>query len=236
MTLGTTSGTYLFAPPVSNLILEAFSRCQIRGTAITRRHMYEATQSCNYLLQDWSNRGVNLWEVDLQTLTIVAGTANYTLPITTVSVLDVYRSIVDGAGSGQDIDNILLPMSRTQYAMIPNKNQQGTPTLYWFDRQITPELTFWQVPDTGAPDFEISYYRLKRVMDVSPVNGQIPEVPYRFYEALVSDLTARVAEKFAPPLWKDKAAYALAIWNRAISIDQEDAPVEIRPQLSGYWT
>lgn len=235
MTLGTVSNTYLWTPPVSNLILEAFSRCQIRGTAITRRHVYEANQSLNFGLQDWSNRGVNLWEVDLQTLTIAAGTKTYDLPETTVTVLDVYRSAVDGGGVGQNIDNILLPMSRTQYAMIPNKDEQGTPTLFWFDRQITPTLTFWLVPAQGDPDFEISYYRLKRVMDANPVNGQIPEIPYRFYEALAADLTMRVAEKFRPDLWKDKAAYALAVWNRAISIDQEDAPVEVRPNLSGYW-
>ena len=235
MTLGTTSGTYLFAPPVSNLVLEAFSRCLIRGTAITRRHMYEATQSINYVLTDWSNRGVNLWEVDLQTLAITAGTPTYNLPVTTVTVLDVYRTVVDGGGAGQNIDNIMLPMSRTQYAMIPNKDEQGTPTLFWFNRQTTPQLTFWLVPNEGTPDFEISYYRLKRVMDANPVNGQIPEVPFWFSEALVSDLAAAIAEKFAPALWKDKVNKARDAWNRAISIDQENAPMEVRPLLNNYW-
>jgi len=88
----TTSGTNSFFLDNSDIVLEAFDRCQIRPTALTRQHMISATRSLNLCLQSMSNRGVNLWEVDLQTIPLVQGQATYNLPADTVSVLDAYRS------------------------------------------------------------------------------------------------------------------------------------------------
>lgn len=88
----TTSGTNSFFLDNSDIVLEAFDRCQIRPTAITRQHMISATRSLNLCLQAMGNRGVNLWSVDLQTIPLVQGQATYTLPSDTVSLLDAYRS------------------------------------------------------------------------------------------------------------------------------------------------
>lgn len=236
MALGTTSGQYLFAPPVSDIFLESFSRIGVRGTAITRRHMIEAKRSINLELQGWSNGpGPNLWEINLSTIALVAGQATYTLPATTVSVLDVYYTTVNGGGAGVNIDRIMLPISRTQYAMIPNKLQPGTPTVYWFERLNPPTLTFWEPPDVGAPTQVISYYWLKQIQDAAPTNGQIADVPYRFEDALCAGLAVRLAEKFAPERLKEKMEMFTAAWNKALSTDQENAPVSIQPTIFGYW-
>lgn len=88
----TTSGTDNFFLDNSDIVLEAFDRCQIRPTAITRQHMISATRSLNLCLQAMGNRGVNLWSVDLLTIPLVQGQATYILPSDTVSLLDAYRS------------------------------------------------------------------------------------------------------------------------------------------------
>lgn len=88
----TTSGTDSFFLDNSDIVLEAFDRCQIRPTAITRQHMISATRSLNLCLQAMGNRGVNLWEVDLQTIPLIQGVATYAVPSNTVSLLDAYRS------------------------------------------------------------------------------------------------------------------------------------------------
>jgi hypothetical protein len=35
----TTSGTYNFAPTIGDLILDAFSRCQVKRTELTPQHV-----------------------------------------------------------------------------------------------------------------------------------------------------------------------------------------------------
>lgn len=86
----TTSGTYNAFINNGDVVLEAFDRCEIRPTEITRERIFSARRSINLELQTWSNRGVNLWKVQLLTVPLVQGVATYTLPATTISMLDVY--------------------------------------------------------------------------------------------------------------------------------------------------
>ena len=61
-----TSGTYNYNPSLGELTLYAFNLAEIRNTAIAQEHMESARMASNMLLSNWSNRGVNLWAVDLQ--------------------------------------------------------------------------------------------------------------------------------------------------------------------------
>ena len=61
-----TSGTYAYNPSLGEVVLYAYNLCEIRNTAIAQEHMEAARMASNLLLANWSNRGVNLWAVDLQ--------------------------------------------------------------------------------------------------------------------------------------------------------------------------
>lgn len=235
------SGTYAFAPPVSDLILDSFERAGVHPTSLTRDRMISARRSLNMELQSWSVRpGPNLWEIDLQTITLVAGTATYALATETMTVLDVYFSTINGGGTGIDIDRLMLPISRSQYEMIPNKAQVGFPTVYWFQRLITPQITIWQPPQTGAPSYLIKYTRMKRIQDAAPNGLQTPDIPYRALDALCDGLALRLAKKFAPAETradivaglKQDAAESWGLFSRN---DTEDGLFEIQPQLNSYW-
>ena len=63
-----TSGTYTFNPSLGELVLYAYNLCDVRNTAIAQEHMEAARMSTNLLLANWANRGVNLWAVDLETV------------------------------------------------------------------------------------------------------------------------------------------------------------------------
>lgn len=136
--------------------------------------------------------------------------------------------------SVQPFDRIMTPMGRTDYAMIADKFSQAPPTTYWFDRQINPTMTIWQVPDGGGP-YALSMYRMKRIQDANPSMGQTPDIPYRFYDALCACMARRLGMKYAkallPALEKDE--------ERALSEaqieDRERAPIFITPQIEGYW-
>lgn len=85
------SGTFSYQPALSDLVIDAYSRIQIRPTMITRMHMQDAIQSSNLLLAEWSiKHSVNLWEVELIAIPMVQATGTYSIPKNVVSLLDMY--------------------------------------------------------------------------------------------------------------------------------------------------
>lgn len=86
----TSSNSYSWSLDNAGVVTEAFARCGIHPTALTREHFFSATRSLNLALSAWSNRGVNLWQVDLQSIPLSQGVPVYNLPSTTVNILDAY--------------------------------------------------------------------------------------------------------------------------------------------------
>ena len=395
MTIGKTSGTYLFNPATSDLVLEAFDRCGIRPTSLSREQLRSAYRSCNLALSTWSNRGVNLWEVDLLSIPLTQGQISYGLPTNTAQVWDVYirqyqlgstvnlpclfsttlgsssvtvtwpanglsvgawvsfvvpvsigglivqgyyqiTSVISGdtftinatgnaaatasggatpvftstAGSstinvnlanhgllsgypfnvqistvvsdvvlfgvfnvvsvidannftitgpnaantststsenggnfqiagqsttGAPTDRLLYPLSRTDYASIPNKTTQGTVNTFWFDRlSPSPQMYLWQVPN-GSVISTLQVYRTKRVQDASLQDGQTLDIPYRFLEAFTSDIAARFAQKFTPALWPTMQAEAKMQWAEAAHADEEKVSMYLVPSMQDYF-
>ena len=64
----TTSGTYTFNPSLGELTLYAYNLVGLRNTSLVQEHMQTARMATNLLLARWSNQGVNLWAVDLETV------------------------------------------------------------------------------------------------------------------------------------------------------------------------
>lgn len=87
MTSSSTSSWFLDNAGVVN---EAFSRIGIRPDSLTREHFFSATRSLNLALQSFSNRGPNLWQIDLQFIPLIQGVSTYQLPSNTVNILDAY--------------------------------------------------------------------------------------------------------------------------------------------------
>lgn len=235
-----TSGTYNFNPSLGELTIYAFNLCEIRGTAITQEHMELSRMAMNMMLSNWSNRGVNLWAVDLQTINLVQGQSTYSVPDNTVVMLDAYCEITTGT---QPIDRIILPVSRTEYASYPNKSQQGFPTVFWFDRLISgsrstgsagPQVTLWPVPD-GTSAQIMKYYRVRQVQDSAFTNGQTVEIPYLWLEAAAYGLAQRLALIWNPQkvgLIKPLADEAYMI---AAEQNVETANFYLSPQVQGYF-
>ena len=94
-----TSGTHSFAPSLGELTIYSYNMAGIRATSLVQEHMESARMATNMMLSNWSNRGVNLWAVDLVTVPLVAGQATYSVDSSTVVVLDAYIEIDDGSGS-----------------------------------------------------------------------------------------------------------------------------------------
>lgn len=223
-----TSKTFNFSPSGAEFVLAAFGRIQVRPTEITPSHMFNARMALNFVLSEWSNNTPNLWEVDLQTMPLTQGVETYAVPSPTVMILDLYIRV-------GDIDRILWPVSRTEYASYSNKSQQGTPTVFWYDRLISQNITFYPVPDGSGP-YTVKFYSVRQTQDADVSNGYNPEIPYRFYEAYCAGLAWKLSETYAPQL-EDKM---FARYSRALQIaqtqDTENVGMTIMPGLGGYYS
>lgn len=227
-----TSGTYLYNPALGELALYAFNLCGVRNTALLQEHLESARMASNLMLSRWSNQGVNLWKVDLVTTALVTGTSTYSVDAETVMILDAY---VTTDQSGIDIDRIIMPISRTEYASYPNKDQQGFPTVFWFDRLLSPTVTIWPVPNISTGPQFLKYYRVRRIEDSNLLDGQTVDIPYLWMEAFAYGLAQRLAMIWAPDkvqLLKPMADEAYAI---AAEQNVETAQQYISPMVSSYF-
>ena len=227
----TTSGTYTFNPSMGELTLYAYNLCGIRNTALLQEHMSTARMATNLMLSRWSNQGVNLWAVELETTALVQGTSTYSVPTDTVMILDAYITIAQG---NSNTDRIILPVSRTEYASYPNKEQQGFPTTYWFDRLISPTMTLWPVPDGGQAS-TLKYYRVRQIQDAQYTSGQNVEIPYLWLEAFALGLAARLAQIWAPSLIATLKPLSDEAYQIAADQNTEYVSQYISPQIQGYF-
>lgn len=227
-----TTGTYAFNPSLGELTIYAYNLIGVRNTALLQGHFEAARMAANMLCANWSNRGVNLWAVDLVTVPLVAGQTTYPVDANTVMILDAYMTIDNGVSD--PIDRIILPVSRTEYASYPNKEQRGFTTVYWFDRLIAPTVTLWPVPDGTSAQY-LKYYRVRRIQDSALQSAAQVEIPFLWLEAFAYGLAARLAVIWSP----DKAAMLKPLADEAYAVAAEQnteyAQQYISPQLSGYW-
>ena len=397
---GAPSGTYGFQPALSEVVLESYERCGMRSAQLTQEHMASARRSMNLVQSRWSNRGINLWKVDLVQVTMPQGQASYPVDLSVINVLDIYLrqwqmgapvNVVPGfittlgspdvvvvqpgggpgAGSfiniivpvsvgGQIIqgfyqvlsaqsggnytivaasnatstqtggtvprfnttalsanvsvnlpnhgylvgqsftiqvtvavgglnldgaytiagvtdannfiitapyvagstdqqwengqytqiaqqtsingftqssdptDLLLYPLSRNDYAAVPDKVQQGRPTSVWYDRTLSPSLTVWPVPDGNGP-YQLCYYVFRQIEDASATGGQTGDMPQRFFEAYVAAVAANLAVKWAPTRAMELFQYSELVWTEAASEDREKVSSYVTPDFSGYF-
>jgi len=182
-----TSGTTSFNITIDEAIEEAYERCGVRTNS--GHDIKSARRSLNLLFSEWGNRGINLWKVKSETLTLVNGTATYNTPS---DCNDVLEAVVTTTGGTQQT---LTKISRSEYIAIPNKTDTGTPSQYYVNRQITPTISLYLAPDTSAVT-NIFYYYLARIQDAGSYSNTT-DMPFRFYPCMVSGLAFYLSQKIA---------------------------------------
>lgn len=396
------SGTTGFNPAFSDVILESFSRIQVRPTSLTSNHLRDAQMSANLLMGEWQIKPSfpNLWKVQLTAIPLEQGQTTYSLPATTVGVLDAYirqfemnaavsvapafttvsgnqtvavnfpnhgqsagnwvavlvqvsvggiviqgqfqvvtvldpnnltisvpvapTAPVSGGGAvpvftstvnsesvevtlnnhglvagnefnvpvstavggltisgmyqvatyvdanhftitanvnasssateaengglaslqGQNttvapFDRVIYPISRSEYASYPNKQSQGFPSVFWFDRLLQPNLTLWLVPDGNGP-YTLYVYVMQQSFDVVTSGGATLDMPWRFLEAFCAALAGKLAWKYPPPpqsgvtvaMVEQRAQQA---WDWASAQDVEEVPLYLVPGLTSFY-
>ena len=207
-----TSGTNAFDLDVDEVIEESFERCGLNSRS--GYDLKTARRSLNIMLAEWSNRGINLWTVELRTQTLTANTTNYTLGTDVIDILEAVVFTENNTSNDIEVDRI----SRAEYLNISNKSTGGTPVQFFVERNSSaPVLYLYPTPD-GAHSFK--YYALTKMQDAGNYTNEL-EVPTRFLPCLVSGLAYYLSVKKSPertPLLKQIYDEE---WQRA---SEEDRP------------
>tara|TARA_R110001592_G_scaffold98753_2_gene281681 strand:- start:180 stop:1112 length:933 start_codon:yes stop_codon:yes gene_type:complete len=135
------SGSSDFELDVSDYIEEAFERCGIEVR--TGYDLKTAKRSLNLLFADWANRGLNQWTIKQRTQHLTQADGSYNLG---ADVIDVLSMVVRRSNT----DYSMTRVSRDTYTNIPSKTTQSRPTQFFIDRQITPTINIWPLPDNNA--------------------------------------------------------------------------------------
>jgi hypothetical protein len=227
----TSSGTYAFNLSYSQVTLAAFERIQIRAPSIRQEHMTSARTELNLALVTFSNLQPNLWSVESGSIAMVAGTATYSVPARTVMILDAWITTTSGSVSN---DRYVTPISRTEYASLSNKQTQGPPTQYWFDRLLSPTVTMWPVADSSGP-YTFNYFFCTQIQDANLPGGETPNIPYLWLDALVASLAHRFARIYKPELEAIREKDYNRAWEIAATQNVENVATSFAPAIGGYY-
>lgn len=211
-------------------MIEGFARCGVRRTAILPEHLADGKNAINLAMVTFSNKQPNLWSSEQQTVALVAGTTTYTLPARSVMVLSCF--IRTGSGTSQN-DRILWPVSEFEYASFANKNSQGFPSTYWFNRQITPTLSFYLTPDDDQT-YTAYLQIVRQLQDANLPSGETPDIPYRWIDALCAETAYRLSRIYAPDKEQMRKTDAAEAWAVAATQDTENVPLVIAPAIGFY--
>jgi hypothetical protein len=218
------SGSRNFELDVADYIEEAFERC---GLEVRTSYDYKtARRSLNLMLGEWANRGLNQWTISQRTQALTSGTGNYTMNKDIIDML----SVVVRRGS---TDYALSRVSRDEYLSIPTKTTEGRPTQFFLDRQISPELKLWPVPDNST---DVVHFDALTRMDDADKLVDTMEVPFRLYPCLAAGLSYYIAIKRAPNRVQLLKAVYEEEFERAMSEDRDRSSFNVVPQYEYFRT
>ena len=224
-----TSGTMGFFPSLGEVTLNAFSRIRLRGPMVLAEHLHQAWMEANLMQVEWSNRGPNLWKVSELVFDVDSNAATYSIPSTTIMVLNV----TVGTGDPPNEQELTItPMTRQEYSMQPNKYTQGRPTSFWFDRTISPSITLWPWPNQP---YHLHVWSFGQQFDAVQRGAMQLDVPYRWLDAAAAGLAARLAVHYAQDLEVTRAAMAKQAYDYAATQDTEDGSIYFLPMVQSYY-
>jgi len=224
-----TSNSATFNMEFTDIAEEAFERA---GREMRSGYdLKTARRSMNLLTIEWQNRGINMWTIDEGTVSLVKGTAEYTLPADTIDLLEHVIRTNSGVVSTQS-DLTINRVSVSTYAAIPSKLTQGRPIQVWVERlAAAPTINLWPVPDSN--DYIFKYYRMRRVQDAGG-GVETPDMNFRFYPCLVAGLAYHIAMKV--PEFVNRIPMLKAVYDEQFEMaageDREKASITFAPRIA----
>ena len=220
----TVSNSKNFELDVAEYIEEAFERCGLEVR--TGYDLKTAKRSLNLMLAEWANRGLNQWTIKQRTQTVTQADGEYDLG---TDVIDVLSRVV----RRDNTDFALTRVSRDTFLSIPNKTTQGRPSQFFLDRQITPNLKIWPIPENST---DVIHYDALTRMDDADAQVNTLDMPFRFYPCLAAGLAYYIALKRAPNRLQLLKAVYEEEFERAMAEDRDRASFNVVPRFEYFRT
>jgi hypothetical protein len=217
-----TSGTRAFSLDVATAIEEAYELAGLE--ARTSYDAVSARRSMNIMFADWSNRGIQMWEVTKVELTLTEGTNEYTINSFDIDILDAYieRTLNDTV-----TDYPLDRIDRNEYVSIPNKATKARGTEYWLERKKSPVIHLYPTPENSTD--KLVYYVWRTIEDSAASINDV-DIPTRFMPCLVSGLAYYIClKKNTQKLSIIKQQYEQDLTN-ALRYDEDRSPLRLVPK------
>jgi|TARA_R110002124_G_scaffold267086_2_gene434180 hypothetical protein len=217
-----TSGTRAFSLDVATAIEEAYELAGLE--ARTSYDAVTARRSMNIMFADWSNRGVQMWEISKVELPLIEGTSEYTINSFDIDILDAY---IERTVNGSVTDLILERIDRNEFVSIPNKETKARSTDYWLERLKTPVIHLYPTPENSTD--KLVYYVWRTIEDANTQVNDI-DIPTRFVPCLVSGLAYYLClKKNVQKLPIMKEQYEQDLRN-AMRYDEDRSPLKLVPR------
>ncbi len=218
-----TSGSKDFELDVADYIEEAFERCGLEVR--TGYDLNTANRSLHLMLAEWANRGLNSMTIAQRSLTVTANDGEYNLGTDVIDVLGVVIRV-------SNTDYSLERLSRDEYLTIPTKTTSGRPNQFFLDRQLTPNLKVWPVPDSSTT-YTVYYDALTRMDDADTFVNTM-DMPFRFYPCLAAGLAYYLSLKKSPQRTQMLKVIYEEEFQRAAEEDRDRASFNVVPKFSYY--
>jgi len=227
-----TTGTFITDPNLAAYTAEAAERGGLDPKAIESDHIISIRRSVGFLLSRWSNLGVRQWTFTQDLHTVSVGESEFDLPVGTI---DVQMVVLRRNG----VDTQMYPVSREDYLLLHDKSLTGRPDRYFIDRRrgtpgdsVPVQMFYWLSGENTTDVIVSDVYR--QIEDGGNAQNTL-DIPFRFQEAFVADLSARIAQKFKPERWPALISASEAMWKEAKDEDRDAAPLVISVNYDRFY-
>lgn len=227
-----TTGTYITDPNLAAYADEAVERAGLDLQEIGAQHLISIRRSAGFVLSRWSNKGHRQWTFEQVDHTVAVDENVFDLPEGTI---DVQTVVLRRNG----VDTEMYPISRSDYLIIHDKTLRGRPDRYFIDRRrdtpgdlVPPQMFYWLSGENTSDRIIANVY--KQIQDQGNAQNTL-DIPFRFQEAFVSALAARISQKYTPDRYTELRMEAEEFFREAKHEDAESAPMVISVNYDRFY-
>lgn len=204
-----------------------------QGETPTTDQVSEAAVALNGLVKAWQADGMPLWALKQRSVTLVDGTASYTLD--TPKPLKIIQAWNHDSTSNVDIPMRII--TKQEYNILGNKTSSGNPIQCYYDpRRDTGVLYLFPVPSSaqvGLNSISLVYQAPFEDFDAST---DTPDFPQEWYDAITYGLATRLAPEYGIPSVDRKMLYQemTAIKQEVLSFGTEEGSLYFQRDVRSW--
>jgi len=129
---------------------------------------------------------------------------------------------------------LMAKLNRDQYWMLPNRAFPGRALQYWYDKQTTPQVWLWPVPNDATAAMEC--WTTSHIQDPGAYTNTV-QVPQRWQNGIIWILAMYLANEL-PEVDPRRVALCTDMGMKALVAaeqgESDGSPIQIDPGIRGY--